>query len=38
MYNFASVYNVEINKKPMKTLVIIPSRLSAKRLTVENHY
>ena len=33
MYNFASVYIVEINKKrPMKTLVIIPSRLSATRL------
>ena len=33
MYNFASVYIVEINKKrPMKTLVIIPSRLSASRL------
>ena len=33
MYNFASVYIVVINKKrPMKTLVIIPSRLSATRL------
>jgi len=33
LYNFASVYIVELNKKrPMKTLVIIPSRLSATRL------
>ena len=32
MYNFASVYIVLINKKPMNTLVIIPSRLSATRL------
>jgi len=32
MYNFASVYIVIIEKKIMKTLVIIPSRLSAQRL------
>jgi 3-deoxy-manno-octulosonate cytidylyltransferase (CMP-KDO synthetase) len=32
MYNFASVYNLIINKKTMKTLIIIPSRLSATRL------
>ena len=32
MYNFASVYIVHIVKKIMKTLVIIPSRLSAQRL------
>ena len=32
MYNFASVYIVLIVKKIMKTLVIIPSRLSAERL------
>ena len=32
MYNFASVYIVIIDKKIMKTLVIIPSRLSAQRL------
>tara|TARA_B100000963_G_scaffold118357_1_gene103028 strand:- start:329 stop:1114 length:786 start_codon:yes stop_codon:yes gene_type:complete len=32
MYNFASVYIVNIEKKIMKTLVIIPSRLSAQRL------
>ena len=32
MYNFASVYIVLIVKKIMKTLVIIPSRLSAQRL------
>ena len=32
MYNFASVYIVLIIKKIMKTLVIIPSRLSAQRL------
>ena len=32
MYNFASVYIVLILKKIMKTLVIIPSRLSAQRL------
>ena len=32
MYNFASVYIVTIDKKIMKTLVIIPSRLSALRL------
>ena len=32
MYNFASIYIVLINKKPMNTLVIIPSRLSATRL------
>ena len=32
MYNFASVYIVLIIKKLMKTLVIIPSRLSAQRL------
>ena len=32
MYNFASVYIVLIFKKIMKTLVIIPSRLSAQRL------
>ena len=32
MYNFASVYNLNLNKKRMKTLIIIPSRLSATRL------
>ena len=32
MYNFASVYIVMINKKTMKTLILIPSRLSATRL------
>ena len=32
MYNFASVYIVLKIKKPMNTLVIIPSRLSATRL------
>ena len=32
MYNFASVYIVNIKKKIMKTLVVIPSRLSAQRL------
>ena len=32
MYNFASIYNLNLNKKRMKTLIIIPSRLSATRL------
>ena len=32
MYNFASVYIVMDNKRLMKTLIIIPSRLSATRL------
>ena len=32
MYNFASVYNLILIKKRMKTLIVIPSRLSATRL------
>ena len=32
MYNFASIYNLILIKKTMKTLIIIPSRLSATRL------
>ena len=32
MYNIASVYNVILMKKRMKTLIIIPSRMSAARL------